>query len=112
MTSSPRQRGDKSVSHAAGVYTLEFLIEAKKEYDDLDKAVQLQLLKKLRSRLLEPKVQADKLRDMPGCYKIKLRASGIRLVYEVIDTKLVVIVIAVGRRDNEVVYHAARKRIN
>ncbi|GFM87590.1 RelE toxin [Pseudomonas cichorii] len=112
MTSSPRQRNDKSVSHATGTYTLEFLIEAKKEYDDLDKTVQLQLLKKLRSRLLEPKVQADKLRDMPGCYKIKLRASGIRLVYEVIDARLVVSVIAVGRRDHEVAYQVARKRLN
>ena len=32
-------------------------------------------------------------------YKIKLRAVGYRLVYEVIDDELVVIVIEVGRRD-------------
>ncbi|WP_122317753.1 type II toxin-antitoxin system RelE/ParE family toxin [Pseudomonas cichorii] len=112
MSSSPRPRSDRSDSHATKTYALEFLLEAKREYDDLDKAVQLQLLKKLRSRLSEPRVQADKLRDMPGCYKIKLRACGIRLVYEVIDDRLVVVVIAIGRRDNEVVYHAARKRIN
>lgn len=52
--------------------------------------------KKLRERLDNPKVQADALRNMPGHYKIKLRASGYRLVYRVEDERVVV---AVGKRE-------------
>ncbi|PPD47601.1 MAG: hypothetical protein CTY12_03620 [Methylotenera sp.] len=40
---------------------------------------------------------------MDGCYKIKLRALGYRLFYQVFDDTLVVTVVGVGKRDvNEV----------
>jgi mRNA interferase RelE/StbE len=47
---------------------------------------------------------------MPDCYKIKLRSSGYRLVYEVIDERIVVSVVAVGKRERSEVYERARKR--
>ncbi|WP_186797395.1 type II toxin-antitoxin system RelE family toxin, partial [Escherichia coli] len=43
-------------------------------------------------------------------YKIKLRASGYRLVYQVIDEKVVLLVIAVGRRESSEVYQIADLR--
>jgi mRNA interferase RelE/StbE len=43
-------------------------------------------------------------------YKIKLRSVGYRLVYEVRDSKLIVLVIAVGKRERNSVYMAAAKR--
>jgi mRNA interferase RelE/StbE len=48
---------------------------------------------------------------MPDCYKIKLRSSGYRLVYQVIDERVVVIVIAVGKRERSDVYDAAKSRL-
>lgn len=36
---------------------------------------------------------------MPDCYKIKLRQSGCRLVYRVEDDVMVILIIAIGRRD-------------
>jgi mRNA interferase RelE/StbE len=47
---------------------------------------------------------------MGNVYKIKLRDLGYRLVYEVFDSRLVVVVISVGRRDDEQVYANAMKR--
>lgn len=111
MTSSQRQKSGKPTPEGVGVYSLEFVPIAKKELEQLEKAVLLQLLKKLRSRTLAPRVQADKLRGMPDCYKIKLKASGVRLVYEVIDHRVVIVVVAVGRRDDEAVYRAAMRRL-
>ena len=93
------------------VYSLEFNVQAKKEWDRLNSTIRLQLAKKLKERLTNPRVQSDKLRDMPDCYKIKLRSVGYRLVYEVIDTCLVVTVIAVGKRNNKAVYGKASKRV-
>lgn len=66
--------------------------------------------KKLRERLDNPKVQADALRDMPGHYKIKLRASGYRLVYRVEDERVVVVVVAVGKRERGAAYQSAKGR--
>ena len=46
-----------------------------------------------------PRVQADALSGMADHYKIKLRAAGYRLVYRVEDGRLVVAVVAVGKRE-------------
>ncbi|WP_432761158.1 type II toxin-antitoxin system RelE family toxin, partial [Salmonella enterica] len=40
----------------------------------------------------------------------KLRASGYRLVYQVIDEKVVLLVISVGKREGSDVYHMADTR--
>lgn len=92
-------------------YTLEFNAQALKEWGKLDSTIRLQFAKKLKERLANPRVEADKLRDMPNCYKIKLRAAGYRLVYDVVDELLIVTVIAVGKRERGRVYGHANNRL-
>ena len=48
---------------------------------------------------------------MADCYKIKLKNAGYRLVYQVDDSRVVVVVVAVGRRENLAVYQVAGKRV-
>ena len=65
----------------------------------------------MKSYELEPHVPSARLHgDLQNTYKIKLRDVGYRLVYEVIEQRLVVKVIAVGRRDHDEVYLPASKR--
>ena len=92
-------------------FELEFLPSAQKEWDRLDAGIKRQFTKKLRERLSHPRVLAARLRDMPDCYKIKLRAVGYRLVYRVFDDRIVVQVVAIGRRDRNAVYKAAAGRV-
>ncbi|MGF6139962.1 type II toxin-antitoxin system RelE family toxin [Pseudomonas laurylsulfatiphila] len=91
-------------------YKLEFLPSARKEWDKLGHTVREQFKKKLSERLEVPRIQSDALHGMPDCYKIKLRSSRYRLVYEVIDERIVVSVVAVGKRERSEVYERARKR--
>ena len=84
---------------------------ALKEWKKLDGSIKTQFLKTLARRLQEPHVPSAKLRgDLQNTYKIKLRDVGYRLVYEVIDQRLVVVVIAIGRRDHDEAYQIAVKR--
>ncbi|MDQ6958078.1 MAG: type II toxin-antitoxin system RelE/ParE family toxin, partial [Mariprofundaceae bacterium] len=76
----------------------------------LDWAIQKQMKKKLLERLEHPHVEASRLRGFGNHYKIKLRSSGYRLVYEVVDKEVYVLVIAVGKRDKDSVYRKAGKR--
>lgn len=92
-------------------YALEFNAQALREWGKLGSTIQLQFAKKLKERLDKPRVEADKHRDISNCYKIKLRSIGYRLVYEVIDSRLVVTVIAVGKRERSRVYGSATKRL-
>ena len=91
-------------------YKLEFLTSARKEWDKLGHTLREQFKKKLAERLETPRIQADALHGMPDCFKIKLKSSGYRLVYEVIDERVVVSVVAVGKRERSAVYERAKKR--
>lgn len=93
-------------------YELYFHPFALKEWKKLARDIQDQFKKILRRRLENPHVVAAKLRgNLKSCYKIKLRQSGYRLVYQVEDGKLTVTVIAVGKRNQNVVYDDAKGRV-
>lgn len=91
-------------------YKLKFLPTALKEWKKLDSTIRGQLKKKLKERLQNPRVEASLLYGFENHYKIKLRASGYRLVYEVIEKEIVILVIAVGKRDKKQVYKKAAQR--
>lgn len=65
---------------------------------------------KLEERLLNPRIPASKLPGHNDRFKIKLRSVGYRLVYEVRDNELIVVVVAIGKRERNAVYKAAAKR--
>ena len=92
-------------------YKLQFLPSALKEWRKLDQSIQVQLKKKLIERFETPHVLSSKLRGYDSVYKIKLRASGYRLVYEVDDEKITILVIVVGKRDRGWVYKKAKSRL-
>jgi mRNA interferase RelE/StbE len=94
-------------------YNLEFHELALKEWKKLDGSIKAQFQNALSKRLKTPHVPSARLRgDLQNTYKIKLRDVGYRLVYEVIDQKLVVMVIAIGKRDHNEAYLSAVKRNN
>jgi len=92
-------------------YKLVFKTDALKEWKSLDNSMREQFKRKLKERLNKPHVKASKLSGMKNCYKVKLRSSGFRLVYEVRDSELIVSVVAVGKRERNRVYKAAIRRV-
>jgi mRNA interferase RelE/StbE len=91
-------------------YNLAFLDEALKEWRKLDPITRDQFKSKLVERLENPKIPSARLHGAKERYKIKLRNAGYRLVYEVKDREVLVLVVAVGKRERNAVYKAAAKR--
>jgi len=91
-------------------YKLKFTKESDKEWKKLDLTIRIQFQKKLKERLLNPKVKKDKLSGYVNIYKIKLRSSGFRLAYEVKDKEIVILVLSVGKRENNKIYDNVRDR--
>lgn len=85
-------------------YELEFLPTALKQWNKLDNSVKSIFKKKLKERLENPKVESAKLSGFENVYKIKLRNLGYRLAYQVIDKKLILLVLVIGKRENNEVY--------
>ena len=92
-------------------YELIFKTDALIEWKKLDATIRETFKKKLIDRLEHPRVESARLNKMADCYKIKLRGVGYRLVYQVRDEQLVVVVIAVGKRDKNLVYKLATSRL-
>lgn len=92
------------------IFELGFLDEALKEWKRLDNNTRDQFKKKLAERLINPRITSSKLSGQKDRYKIKLRSIGYRLVYEVRDAELIVVVIAIGKRERNTVYKSAEKR--
>ncbi len=91
-------------------YKLKFTKDSIKEWGKLNSTIVTQFKKKLKERLENPKVQKDKLSGYENVYKIKLRNSGFRLAYEVKDDEIVVLVLSVGKRENNKVYNNLKNR--
>ena len=101
-------------------WTLEYLPEAEKDLKALDGSQRLLVLKAIKKVQQNPLPQSEGGygkplghkggRDLTNLLKIKLKASGIRIVYSLIrqDEKMVIIVI--GIREDEEVYDIVNSR--
>lgn len=93
-------------------YRLKFLPEALAEWHTLDGSVKNVFRKALKKRLEQPRTPGARLHgDLHDCYKIKLRKQGYRLVYSVEDDVLVVLVLAVDKREDMAAYQSAIERL-
>ncbi|QOY53416.1 type II toxin-antitoxin system RelE/ParE family toxin [Candidatus Sulfurimonas baltica] len=92
-------------------YKLKFIKESNKEWNKLTSTIKEQFQKKLKERLENPKVPKDKLNGYENIYKIKLRSVGYRLAYEVKDDEIVVLVLSVGKRENNAIYYNLKDRV-
>ena len=108
MTTSKKRPASPSKSK----YKLKFHPEALEEWHALDNSVRLPLKKALQKRLDNPRTPGGELHPpLAGCYKIKLKKAGVRLVYEVVDDFLYVYVLAVDKREQSAVYESAGERV-
>ncbi len=91
-------------------YNLAFKTSAQREWNKLAPAIRAQFKQKLRHRLEQPHIASVALRVGRNLYKIKLKSLGYRLVYEVNESSITVIVIAIGKREKNKIYRLALER--
>jgi len=102
----------RSSSASKHKYRLQFVPSAWQEWQALNGSVKEPMRKLLRKRLDNPHVPGGALHgELAGFYKIKLRKHGFRLVYGVEDDALVVMVMAVDKREDGIIYRSALARV-
>ncbi len=89
-------------------YKLKFLPSALKEWHKLTPEIKAHFKSHLSRRLENPHIDNASIRGYKHHYKIKLKAAGFRLVYEVEEKAITVYVICVGRSDT--IYKILKKR--
>lgn len=93
------------------IYELDFTPSALKEWKKLGSTLKEQFKKKLDERIHNPRVPKDRLSGDTNLYKIKLRSARYRLVYEVNDHVIMILVLSVGKRERSEVYKKALERL-
>ncbi len=96
------------------MYVYKFHPDAKKELARLNHSVQLLFTKTLKKILKSPELGQDLGNknniDLTGLKKMYFDNKRYRIVYEVIEKKVVIYIVAIGKRDKMEVYEKAGER--
>lgn len=97
-------------------YEISFHPEALKEFCALDGSLKL-LVKKQLEKLKKSPFLGEELGnksgyDLTGYRKMYVCKKQLRIVYSIVDEKLLVNIIAIGKRNDMEVYETANKRTN
>lgn len=94
------------------VYSIRVHDDFVDELNKLDHVIKQQLRKKLDKVVENPHIPKNRLSGgLHNCYKIKLRKAGVRLVYQVNDDEIYLLLLTVGKREDSEVYDTALTRI-
>lgn len=94
------------------MFRIRFTDEAIKDWRKLDNSIRSELMKNLQPRLENPVLESARLKGVLGdCYKVKAPVTGYRLVYRIVEDVLVILVVAVGKREDSQVYKSAARRL-
>jgi mRNA interferase RelE/StbE len=97
------------------IYKIELFPEAESDILMLDKSTRILVFKQLKK--IEKSPELGELLgnkagyELSGCRKMYADNKRIRIVYRIVDEKIVVEVIAVGERDDMAVYRVASGRL-
>jgi len=98
------------------MYDFEFHPEAQKELQKLNRSIQILFTKKLKQILNAPelgiKLGNKNNLKLTGLRKIYFNNKKHRIVYEIIEEKVIIYIIAVGKREEMDVYKKADARVN
>jgi mRNA interferase RelE/StbE len=100
------------------VWEVEFTDDSKNDRDELDGSVKAQVNKAIYKVLQNPLPQSEGGYGRPlkgvlaGLLKIKLKKSGIRIIYKLVRTDDVMKIIVIAARADDEVYEIAEKRIS
>ena len=99
-------------------WEVEFIDEAKRDMHRLDGSQRVLVLKAIQKVSENPtadgygKPLGNKGgRNLAGLFKIKLRKSGLRIVYQLVERDGIMMIVVVGVRADSEVYREAAKRL-
>ena len=98
------------------MYNFEFHPEAKEELKRLNNSIQILFTKKLKQILNAPEIgiklgNKNKLK-LAGLKKVYFNNKKHRIVYEIIEDKVMIYIVAIGKREEMEVYRKADSRVN
>jgi len=96
-------------------YKILFHLEAKAELDSLDGSLRLKVLKQIKKLQEKPELGENLGNkagiDLSDYRKIYVDRKRIRIVYKILEHKIIVYIISIAKREDLNVYKKAQKRL-
>ena len=102
-------------------WSVQYLPEADKDLDSLSRTQQVRVKKAIAKVQENPLPQNEggygkplgnkSGNNLTGLLKIKLKASGIRIIYQIVRENTVMKIVIIGIREDETVYREASRRL-
>lgn len=96
-------------------YEIKLHIEAEEEFLSLEGSVRKLVAKQIEKIAVSPELGEELGNkngiNLTGCRKMYADQKHIRIVYEVVETKIIVYILAIGKREDMEVYKAAISRL-
>ena len=97
------------------IYSIEFLEGAKDDIKTFDRLQQILVIKQLKKISKSPELGSFLSNkngyDLLGCRKMYADGKKIRIVYKIIEDKIIIEVVTLGKRNEMEVYKKASQRI-
>ena len=98
------------------MYDFKFHPEAKKDLKKLNKSIQILFTKKLKQILKSPEIgiqlgNKNNL-NLSELRKVYFNNKKYRIVYEIVESEILIYIIAIGKREDMEVYKKANNRVN
>jgi len=98
------------------MYKIEFHQDVDNDLKELGHSVSKLVFKKLKKIAINPIIGVELGNkanlNLVGYRKVYVNNKKVRIVYKIIEDKIVIVVIAIGKRNNMEVYKKASDRIN
>lgn len=96
-------------------YRVEFLPEAAREFEALDGSLKRIAAKQIDKLAVHPElgeVLGNRMGiDLSGCRKLYFGKKSYRIVYEIENNRLVVLIIGIGKRERAEIYREVARRL-
>ncbi len=98
------------------IYNISFHPEAMNDLKKINHSVQIQILKQIKKLSISPELGealGNKFGiNLTGLRKLYVNKKQIRIVYQIIESRIEVLIIGIGKRESNLVCETAKTRIN
>ena len=97
------------------MYNFKFHPEAKKDLKSLNNSIQILFTKKLKQILISPEIGIKLVNknnlNLAELRKIYFNNKKYRIVYEIVESEILIYIVAIGKREDMEVYKKASNRV-
>ena len=93
------------------MYNIKYEAKVENDLKKIDQSLRIQIFKKIEKISINPEIWDNLTWNLVWYKKVYVNNKKIRIVYKIIDDKIEILIIVIGKRENEKVYKDAFKRI-